>query len=163
MKAYLDVDIVSAIVKGDNLSEYNAIERLLTAYDQGRIELYTSQVTHDEIKSCQGTVRAQLERVFRIARRIPIAPWDLLAGINIQGDRPAVFNAPLTQSDTTHDALLKLNVQELDAQHVLAAAKESFGYFLTVHRSSLCHAAEIKTLCGVDVQKPSDFIAKKGW
>jgi hypothetical protein len=44
MKAYLDNDIVSAIARDDNAPESDAITRLLTVYEEGKIELVTSEV-----------------------------------------------------------------------------------------------------------------------
>ena len=151
MKAYLESDVVSMIVRGDALSEYDAINHLLTAYHQGKIELFTSHVTHDEIKGYHGTTHAHAERMFQLLEKIPIAPWDLLVGVNV------------IEKDAAYAALLKLGLPEVEAKHVLAAANGLFGYFLTFHLSILSHAADIKALCGVDVQRPSDFVATQGW
>jgi hypothetical protein len=47
MKAYLDNNVVSAIAKDDTKTESDALDRLLTAYQEGQVDLVTSEVTLD--------------------------------------------------------------------------------------------------------------------
>jgi hypothetical protein len=86
MKAYLDNNVVSSIVRDDAPAESTAIDRLLLAYDQGRIELVTSELTMKEIEGCPQQYRPPLERVFRLLRKVPIVRWDELDHINVIWD-----------------------------------------------------------------------------
>ena len=163
MKAYLDNDVVSAIARDDNQLESGAISCLLTAYDEGKIELVTSEVTLDEIKRYHGHQRAPVERVFRLLDKVPIARWDELVGMNVHIDRYTLINSPIIQNDPMYEALLALSLDVVDARHIFVAAKQSCFYFLTCDKGILRRAAEIKTLCGVDAQKPSEFVTTQNW
>jgi hypothetical protein len=163
MKAYLDNNVVSAIARDDTQAESNAISSLLMAYDDSKIELVTSEVTLDEIKQYHGRGRASVERVFRRLEKVPIARWDELVGMNVHIDRHTLINSPIIQNDPMYDALLALGLDVVDARHVFVATKQSCGSFLTCDKGILRRAAEIKALCGVDAQKPSDFMTAQGW
>src|SRR5260370_31733864 len=74
VKAYLDNNIVSAIAKNDTPDQSDALDRLLAAYDEGRVDLVTSELTHQEIKDYRGDMRPQIERIFRLLEKLPIIP-----------------------------------------------------------------------------------------
>ena len=76
VKAYLDNNIVSAIAKNDTPDQSDALDRLLAAYDEGRVDLVTSELTHQEIKDYRGDMRPQIERIFRLLEKVPIIRWD---------------------------------------------------------------------------------------
>jgi hypothetical protein len=71
MKVYLDNNIVSAIAKDDEPAESSALDRLLTAKDEGKVDLVTSELTLQEIKRYQGSMRTPLERTFRLLMVTP--------------------------------------------------------------------------------------------
>jgi hypothetical protein len=54
VKAYLDNNIVSAIAKDDLPAESEALDRLLKAMDEGKVQLVTSELTLQEIEKYQG-------------------------------------------------------------------------------------------------------------
>jgi hypothetical protein len=45
VKAYLDNDIVSAIARNDKPDQSDALDRLLAAYEERRVDLVTSELT----------------------------------------------------------------------------------------------------------------------
>lgn len=53
-KAYLDDDVVSVIAKDDNGAESAALDLLLAAYRERKVDLVTSAVTLKELESYQG-------------------------------------------------------------------------------------------------------------
>jgi hypothetical protein len=163
MKAYLDNNVVSAIARDDTQAESNAIRSLRMAYVDGKIELVTSELTFDEIKKYHGSDRAKVERVFRDLEKVPIARWDELVGMNVHIDRYTLINSPIIQNDPMYEALRALGLGVVDARHIFVATKQSCGYFLTCDKGILRRAAKIKALCGVDAQKPSDFVTAQGW
>ena len=163
MKAYLDNNIVSAIAKDDTPAETDALNRLLAAYDDGKVHLVTSEVTHTEIKKYDVSMRPRVEWVFRLFKKVPIVRWDELAGINAQIDEHTVINAPIIQNDPIYDGLLALGLDTVDAQHVFVAAKNACADFLTCDKGILTRGATIAKLCGVTVQKPSDLVVTQGW
>jgi hypothetical protein len=163
MKAYLDNDVVSAIAKDDNPSESSALDRLLVAYEEDKVELVTSELTLVEINAYRGPWRTAVERMFRLLKKVPIVRWDELMGVNSYGDERTWINTPMIQNDPLYDALLSLGLKVVDAKHVFVAAKHGCAAFLTCDGGILHRAAEITKLCGVIVQKPSELVAGHGW
>jgi hypothetical protein len=167
VKAYLDNNIVSAIVKKDTPAEAVALCRLLATWKGGKVNLVTSELMLEEIKPYRGSSRPEMEEMFEILEKVPIVRWDELMGVNSYGDGRTWINTPMIQNDTIYGELLKSGVKlDYDAQHVFVAFKNMCDAFLTCEKG-LRHpprALAIKKLCGgLVVQKPSDFIANQGW
>ena len=163
MKVYLDNDVVSAIARDDHQSESSAITSILTAYDEGNLDVVTSEITLREIQQLQGPARPRVERVFRLIEKIPIVRLDELVGMNVQIDRYTCINSPIIDNDPMYDALRAAGVKDVDAQHIFVATKQQCGHFLTCDKGILYRAQMIKTCCGIDVQKPSAFVAAQEW
>ena len=64
VKVYLDNNIVSAIAKDDSPSESDALDRLLKAMDEGKVQLVTSEVARSEIEAYQDKVKHRLNLPF---------------------------------------------------------------------------------------------------
>jgi predicted nucleic acid-binding protein len=163
IKAYLDNNVVSAIAKDDTPAESGALDRLLVAYDQGKVELVTSELTLEEIKAYRGQRRSVVERAFRFLEKVPIVRWDEMVGMTSYGDEYTWINAPMIQNDQEYDALLALGLETVDAKHVFVAAKQSCDVFLTCDKAILRRASDIAKLCKVVAQGPSAFVASQGW
>jgi hypothetical protein len=174
LKAYLDNNIVSAIATDDTPAESEALNRLLKAMDEGKVELITSEVTEREIKAYQNELKRRLvERTYLLLAKVPIIRWDELAGMKSFGDNRTWINTPIIQNDPDYEALLKIGLgrerrgkpQGVDAQHVFVAVKQACDVFLTCDGAILHHdrASAIKNRFGVAVQKPSVFVTSQGW
>jgi hypothetical protein len=167
MKAYLDNNVVSSIVKDDNKSQSSALTRLLEAREQHKVEVVTSEITLEEIQKCPECYRPPLERTFRLLEKVPIVRWDDLMGVNSSGDKYTWINTPVIHNDPLYATLLSLGLEVIDARHVFVAAKQTCDVFLTCDNSPrtsiLRRAAEIKKLCGLIVQMPSELVAGQGW
>src|SRR5437660_12739403 len=105
MKAYLDNNVVSSIVKDDIESQSDALSRLLEAGDQGKVQLVTSEITLEEIKRVPSRYRAPLERTFRLLEKVPVVRWEELLFITNDGSGN---NWPVIQSDPLYRDLLSL-------------------------------------------------------
>lgn len=167
MKAYLDNNVVSSIVRDDNPSQSQALSALLEAFDARKVELVTSEITLEEIKKCPLEHRAPLERTFRLLEKIPVTPGQVLVGINSYGDGRSWINSPVIRNDPLFDSLLGLGLEVIDARHIFAAAKEGCTVFLTCDNSPrtgiLRRDKAIHQCCGVQVQRPSEFVSDQGW
>ena len=168
MKAYLDNNIVSSIVKDDNPSQSAALSILLEAYEQGKVNLVTSKITLEEIRRCPPEYRAPLERTFRLLEKVPVAASESLLYITHDyGPHGTSSNSPAFQTDQLFKSLLSLGLEEVDVRHIFSAAKEACTFFLTCDNSRgtsiLRRCAGIAGLCGVQVQRPSEFVASQGW
>jgi hypothetical protein len=76
MKAYLDNNVISATAKNDTPPESDALKRLLNAYEEGKVDLVTSEVTLQEINAYQGP--ASIRETFQRVKKVPIVRWDQL-------------------------------------------------------------------------------------
>jgi predicted nucleic acid-binding protein len=161
----LDNNIVSAIATDDTPTESDALDRLLKAKDEGKVDLVTSELTLQEIKRDQGPMRPRVERIFRLLEKVPIVRWDQLVGMHSYGDARTWITSPLIDNDPDYRALLELGVKTVDAQHVFVAARHACDAFLTCDGGVLhppC-ARAIEKRFGLVVQRPSGFVASQGW
>lgn len=158
MKAYLDNNVVCAIAKDDTPKESDALDRLLAAYERGKVDLVTSDVTLDEIKKHEGPNRVRTEQTFRRLKNVPVVAWDKLLGMHSYGDAHTWISSPLVQREDLYTSLLSLGLEVVDAQHVFVAAKQDCNVFLTCDRGVLGRARGIRQLCGLGVLKPSAFM-----
>jgi hypothetical protein len=169
MKAYLDNNVVSAIGKDDTPSESDSLHRLLIAWDKGKVDLVTSEVTLNEIKLWNDPRRDRLQAIYKLLKKVPIVRWDELLGIHSYGNARTWINSPVIQNDPLYNALLKLRLDEprkhktQDAQHVFEATKHGCDVFLTCDTRVLKRAKDIQQLCGIVVLKPSDLVGREGW
>jgi predicted nucleic acid-binding protein len=164
LKAYLDNNVVSSIVKDDILSQSDALSRLLEAGDLGKVQLVTSEITLEEIKRVPSKHRPPLERTFRLLEKVPVVRWEELIFITNDGSGN---NWPVIEKDPLYRDLLALGLEITDSRHLFVATKQSCDVFLTCDNTPrtgiLRRAVELKTLCGVLVQRPSEFVAANGW
>jgi predicted nucleic acid-binding protein len=164
VKVYLDNDVVSAIAKDDTPKESDALNRLLQAWDDKKVDLVTSEVTLREIKAYQDELKRRLvERTYRLLAKIPIIPWDELAGMHSYGDQRTWISTPIIQNDPDYAAVLALGLKVVDAQHVFLAVKHMRDVLLTFDRGVLHRAPAIEKRFGLVVQTPSAFVASQGW
>jgi hypothetical protein len=163
MKAYLDNDVVSAIWKDDNPKESAAIDKVLEAFDAGRLELVTSDVTRKEIDQYQGKGKAGVERIFRLLKKVPYVESHKLLGIHSYGDATTWISSPLIEDDPTVKRLRDLGIKPTDAHHVMVAIKAVCDIFLTCDGGILHHSHEIEKAFGIKPQSPSSLSASQGW
>src|SRR5262245_17523631 len=115
MKIYLDNNIVSAIAKDDEPAESDALERLATAWDEGKVDLVTSELTLAEIKRYQDACkRAAIEEVFRRLEKVEIVRWDELAGMRCYGYAHNWINRGLIENYPEYGELHKLKLEQTD-------------------------------------------------
>jgi hypothetical protein len=134
MNAYLDNNVVSSIARDDTASESDALDALMAAYDAGKVDLVTSELTLEEIKKYSSPRRKPVERTFRLLEKVPVVGWDELLGIHSYGDQYTWISSPMIQNDSLYDALL---LDTTDARLVFVAAKQSCTVFLTCYRGIL--------------------------
>src|SRR5262249_355178 len=75
-KVYLASNIVSAIAKDDTPTESEALNRLLQAWDDKKVDLVTSEVTLWEINAYQDELKHRfVERTYRRLAKAQIVRW----------------------------------------------------------------------------------------
>ena len=163
VKAYLDNNVVSSIGKDDTATESDSLDALSAAYDAGKVDLVTSELTLQEIRQYSGQGRKLVERTFRLLEKVPVVQWDELVGINTFGDKSSWISSPIIENKPLYDALLKIGIRTVDARHVFVAAKQACTVFLTCDGGVLARRGDVSKLCGLMVQKPSELVTSQGW
>jgi len=153
LKAYLDNNVLSAIARDDTPLESDALDRLLVAKEEGKVDLVTSDLSLTEIKRYVGPGRKLTERTFYLLEKVPVVAWDRLLGMHSYGDAYTWICSPLIQSDALYTSLLGVGLEPPDAQHVFVAAKQDCDIFVTCDRGVLVRAKEIARLCALSVQR----------
>ena len=157
MNAYLDTDIVSAIVKDNNPDESAAIDRALRAFNDDDLSLVTSDVTRKEIDHYKGSSKVGVERSFRLLRRVPYVDTHTLLGIHNPGDSRTWTNSPAVRR------LRDLGIGPTDALHLMVAIKAQCDIFLTCDRAVLHRSREIQADFKIEPMKPSALCEREGW
>jgi len=156
MKAYFDTNIVSGIAKGDiEPEELRAAEQLLALFEDGKINLFTSHVTKNEIGKIPLGYRTKHENVLRTLESLPTA--DYLA-LDIMRLNPASLGV---MQHTIFEKLLELLKDKEDAMHIFQSSQNDIVDFVTVdYKTILSKKKDIFNICGVDVACPTEFISK---
>lgn len=163
LKAYLDTNVVSAIARDHIPQESAAVENLLRASEQGRVELLTSRVTEEEIARYSGAGQRVLDRVYRLIRKVAYVETSTLLGFNSYGDRYTWISSPLMEDDPTWARLKAIGLDHKDAHHVMVAIKSSCDLFLTCDGGILHHHSQIEKEFGIRLLRPSDSFSTPGW
>ena len=163
MKTYLDNDIVSAIVKDDNANESGAIDKVLAAFEAGRLDLVTSDVTREEIEDYQGRAKTSLERTLRLLKKVPYIESHKLLGSHSYGDERTWINSPIIEDDPTVKRLREMGVKPIDAHHLMVAIKSHCDVFLTCDGGILHRSKEIKNVFSIEPLSPSALCAREEW
>jgi hypothetical protein len=95
--------------------------------------------------------------------KVPAVRWDELIAMHVYGDRYTWINSLMIQNDPMYDDSLRPGLETTDAQHLFVATKTPCAIFLTCDRRVLARAKGIRKLCGLALQKPSEFVASQGW
>jgi len=130
--------VVSAIARNVDASESDALDGLLAAQDEGKVEIVTSKITHEEMQQYPGESRPQVERIFRLLSKVPIVQFEELLGINVCRDQyGGCIDSPIIKNDPMYDDLQRQGLRYVDARHVFVAAKQGCDAFLTCDKASL--------------------------
>src|SRR5262249_5590563 len=146
--------------KDDTATESAALDRLLAAKDEGKLDLVTSGITLKEIKRYKGSNRKPVERTFRLLNKVPVVEWEELVRIESYGDSRTWINAPVIQTQALYALWLNLGRDPTVVKHLFAAANQGCEIFLPWDGVTLAHADDISQLCNLAVQKPSPLAAK---
>ena len=160
MKAYLDNDVVSAIAKDDTAGESDALDRLLAAGGDRKVELVTSELTLDEIKRYSGPARKQVERIFRLLEKAPVVRWDELRGMHSYGDSKTWITSPLIQNDPRYDSFAEARRSTLSTCSS-QLSRPATPFSLATGRD--CPRRGYSEACVVAVQRPSVLVHSEGW
>ena len=131
MKVYLDNTVVSAIARDDMPKESVAIGKILTAYDAGSLELWTSKFTAEEIGNAPVDKSKPIKNVYLLLEKVPHVERQVLRGFNMNWDLYTSISSPMIEEDPVWVKLKKTGLDGNDAYHAMLAIKANCDVFLT--------------------------------
>src|SRR5262245_34565954 len=123
MSVYFDNSVVSAIAKRDMSDETEPILRVLRAAKAGRVRLMTSRVTDEEIARYAGDAKPTVEAIYLLMQDALYVERQKLLGMQVTIERYTCLNAPQVEDDPLWIELRGLGLKDLDAHHLMVAAK----------------------------------------
>jgi hypothetical protein len=168
MKAYFDNVIESGRVRSDlePPSEMAAVNALLKARDEGKLEIWTSQETHrEQDRTSDPAVRALLANS---RGETPVVPNDhKLLGIHNQMNHlGTVANCPILTEivdEALFKSLIAAGLKVPDARHLMYAACNGCDRFVTLdleHFINNGRRSQLEALCpGLKIVMPSELAA----
>jgi hypothetical protein len=166
MKVYFDNCIESGRVRTDlePPSEMVAVEALLKAEAEGKVEIVTSRETwREQDKAAIPAVRAQLAQA---RGEIPVVSNDhKLVGIHNQMDRLGTVSTTPIISDIIDDALFKsltaAGLEDADARHQMYAACNGRDRFVTTDPDFTDRKLQLEAICpDLKIVTPSELAAE---
>jgi len=131
MKVYLDNSVVSAIAKDDIPRESEAIGKILKAYEAGKLDLWTSKFTAEEIGSAPAEKRRPIENVYSLLEKVSHVERQEFLGINVYSDLWTCINSPMIADDPVWIKLKATGLDGNDAYHAMLAIRSKCDVFLT--------------------------------
>ena len=132
MEVYLDNSVVSAIGRDDIAQESDSILKVLKLYNTGRLNLWTSKFTGEEIEKAPVDKRRSFESIYLLLKKVPHVERQKLLGINVYWDLYTSINSPMIEDDPIWSKLRAYGLDENDAYHLMLAVKAECDVFLTV-------------------------------
>lgn len=165
-KAYLDNCIESGRIRTDLQppSEMAAVQWLVKARDEGKVEIVTSRESwREQDRTKDPTVRAQLAES---RGDTPVVPKDhKLLGFHNQMDRlGTVAVTPIVTEIVDEDlfqSLTAAGLKNADARHLMYAARNGCDRFVTTDPHFTFRASELELLCEhLKIVTPSELAAE---
>lgn len=156
MKVYLNTCIISGLAKEDiDLSELEALSRILELQSNQTIEIVTSSVAKEELEKIPENFKRRHMMVYNLLKNVPAVDYLQLDFFSVTGLR--------VKQTKEFGALYSLLKDTGDAKHIYQAFRSGIDFFITVDsRSILNKYYEIKEICNMKVYLPSDFVEQYG-
>ncbi len=161
MKAYLDTNILSAIVRDDYPKESEALDKLLEFAEAGKVEIVTSELTRKEIERYQGQQSKSVQRVYRLVGRVNFLEDHKLLGFHSESYPWGGGSFPLVEDDRISSELRQIGLERTDAHHLMLAIRAGCEVFLTYdEKTILKHRTAIEGSFPIKLMKPSELGAR---
>jgi hypothetical protein len=164
MKVYFDNVIVSATVTPDQSpGEMAALEKLVAAFVDGKIDVETSRLAWDEQDKAKGTIKSKL---LAARERFPVVPNDTkLLGINTTYYEGGFMSSPrLTRimDEALYETFRATGLKEPDAQHLMYAVHDCCDRFVTTDSDFLkSRRPTLEASCrGLLIRRPSELVSE---
>jgi hypothetical protein len=155
---------VSATVMSDlPTGEMAAVERLVAAFADGKIDVETSRLTWDEQDGAKETIKSKL---LAVRESFPVVPNDTkLLGIDTIYYEGGFMSAPrLTgiMGEALHKTFRAAGLKERDAQHLMYAVLDHCDRFVTTDPDFLkSRRPTLEASCkGLLIRRPSELVTE---
>jgi len=160
MKIYLDTDAVSAIARKDNPRELDALKELVQAWQAKRVSLVTSEAIGAEIRNCTGPHRPDIEHIYNQLLQVPFVEKEVHVGYDSGWhDDLGAWSNPLYDANPDWQRLKAFGLTDVDAHHVMLAARSKCGYFVTCDRRSILNRRQqVEGAYSLRLLSPTEFV-----
>lgn len=158
--AYLDTNIVVALVKQDYPAEQQALSALIELQVQGAVELVTSTVMQEEIEKFKGETKPALAlfEALRNVTTVEVLPMPQVIEQPAGRSRIQQFYLPAKDQNL---AALEVILDETDARHVFQALSAKADYFVTLDKRTILGRREkVEAQFPIGLRLPSDLVSE---
>jgi hypothetical protein len=143
LKAYLDNNVVCALGNDDLAAESAALDELLDLRESGKVELFTSKLSKEEMAKCSKPEFMKLpRRIFSLLDKGPYFEDHTVLGFaNQEGPMGTVCSYPLVSDDPISSELQKLGLDRTDAHHLMLAIRNECDFFVVCDKRSILNTA----------------------
>jgi len=162
-RAYMDQDLLSALVKRDMPKEEDAsgLERLTRLSHDGRITLFVSDVHRREIHPFLFDRKEEVEQLYANSPKAPfVDDYTVLGGATVADQYRGSVWYPLVADHPTSRKLREMGLDRTDAHHLVIAIQHGFKIFLTFDRGIRRHRVEIEKAFQVRVLTPTELVGE---
>ena len=160
MRVYLENSVTSARIRQDwpDPADGVATERIFAAETNGVLQIVTSAITAEEI----GRISKELYRLPHTEQYNQIEK--VKSSSTMKAMAPPFFGEAYYYTENEiYKQLRRVLPDRMDAEHVFQAVASGIEYLLTIdERTMLKHRFAVYRICGVSLQRPSEFVAKFG-
>lgn len=167
MKAYLENSCVSAWANEETENQFECVEQLLRLWEERKIDLVTSKVTHEEIGKIDfdkvpERIKLRFENVPARMKQMPYVEHQKLDGFNEFRTPNSFICSPRHEETTLFKKLFRvIKLSENDARHVYQAIEEKCDVFVTVDRHSILNKKSmIEAESSIRLMLPCEVVKK---
>jgi len=161
VRAYMDQDVLSALVKHDMPKEEDdsALERLTRLSHDGRITLFVSDVHGREIQPFTFERKEEVEQLYANSPKAPfVDDHTVLGGATVGDQYGGSVWYPLVADHPTSRKLREMGLDRTDAHHLVIAIQHGFKIFLTFDKKIRHHRVEIEKAFQIRVLTPTELV-----
>lgn len=167
-EAYLDTNLVRAIVQYDLPSILFSLGIMFAHYRLGNVKLVTSQAMKVELDKIDAKDRGPHLAIYVSLGQVPYVPPSRPGQrSNIYGGRGGFVQGGIIDEPDFSQLRQMLGLGKKhwpDAEHLFEAIKAGVAYFVTAdYKSILKHRAKVESAFPIKLRDPTDFVSEMGW
>lgn len=165
MKVYVDNNVISAKAKKEFPDEIAALFELLKMFENGELELVTSEVTLREIEPYQGDAKGDMMKLYASLSKVPFIEDHIVKDFHSAWGPQGGCSYPLVEDHPVSSRIRKILPQKnktrsrIDAHHLTVAIEGKCDIFITCDRKTILNYREqIENNNAIRIMKPSQLL-----